>query len=157
MGSNQIIASSTSSKADFDFLEGKWKVHNRRLNGGAWIEFEAELHMRKTLNGFGNIENYFTVIDGKPFEGQAVRLFNPDSKLWTVFWMDTNNLEIDKNPVIGSFENCVGRLYSNNKETTLLYQWDATNAKKPKWSQATSEDGGITWNWNWEMVLTKIK
>ena len=31
-GDLKITASSTSSPSDFDFLVGKWKMHNRRLN-----------------------------------------------------------------------------------------------------------------------------
>jgi hypothetical protein len=31
-GELKITASATSSASDFDFLVGKWKMHNRRLN-----------------------------------------------------------------------------------------------------------------------------
>jgi hypothetical protein len=31
-GELKITASPTSSQSDFDFLVGKWKMHNRRLN-----------------------------------------------------------------------------------------------------------------------------
>jgi hypothetical protein len=31
-GDLKITASATSSRNDFDFLVGKWKMHNRRLN-----------------------------------------------------------------------------------------------------------------------------
>jgi len=52
-----IKPSTTSSENDFDFLQGKWKVHNRKLkskltNSYEWTEFEAELHMKKKLNEF---------------------------------------------------------------------------------------------------------
>ncbi len=53
----------SSSANDFDFLEGKWKVHNRKLkerlaNCSEWNEFPSVLHMRKVLIGLGNVENY---------------------------------------------------------------------------------------------------
>ncbi|MBL0355901.1 MAG: DUF1579 family protein [Chitinophagaceae bacterium] len=155
-----IKSSTTSSQNDFDFLVGKWKVNNRRLKNDEWVEFESELHMRKTIGGLGNVENYYATFDGKPFEGQAVRLFNPTTKLWTVYWMDSTNATMDEHPVTGSFENNIGKLYANDtvdgKPVVVLYQWDATNPEHPKWSQATSEDNGKTWSWNWEMILTKI-
>ena len=80
----KIQPSTTSSHDDFNFLEGKWKVHNRKLktrlnNCTEWIEFESELHMRKTLNGFGNVENYYATFDGQAFEGMAIRLFDPQN------------------------------------------------------------------------------
>jgi hypothetical protein len=154
-----IKSSATSSKNDFDFLVGIWKVHNRRLKNNEWVEFESELHMRKTLGGLGNVENYYATFDGKPFEGKAIRLFNPATKLWTVYWMDSNNATMDEHPVTGSFENNIGKLYANDtvngKPVVILYQWDATNPEHPKWSQASSVDDGKTWEWNWEMYLTR--
>jgi hypothetical protein len=44
-GNLQITASATSSANDFDFLVGKWKMHNRHLNKRLencqeWTEFD---------------------------------------------------------------------------------------------------------------------
>lgn len=161
-----ITSSLTSSQSDFDFLQGKWKVQNRKLkvrlnNSNEWEEFESELHMRKALNGMGNVENYFASFDGKPFEGLAVRLFNPETRLWTIYWMDTNGMRMDQHPVTGSFEKGIGKFYAHDtfdgKEILVIYQWDATNLNQPIWSQAFSVDEGKTWEWNWEMKLTKIQ
>ncbi|MEQ1799247.1 MAG: hypothetical protein ABL872_14935 [Lacibacter sp.] len=160
-----IQPSATSSQNDFDFLEGKWKVHNRKLktrlnNSNEWAEFESELHMRKTLAGTGNVENYYAVFDGKPFEGMAIRLFNAKTKLWTIYWVDNNGATMDEHPVTGSFEKGLGKFYANDvfneKEIVVLYQWDTAKPDYPKWSQAFSTDNGKTWEWNWEMTLTKI-
>ena len=161
-----ILPSATSSQTDFDFLEGKWKVQNRKLktrlsNSNEWSEFESEIHMRKTLNGLGNVENYYAMFDGKPFEGQAVRLFNPETKLWTIYWMDSGNSVMDQHPVTGSFDKGVGKFYArdifNGQPIVVLYQWDVTNPLHPKWSQAFSPDDGKTWEWNWEMILTRMQ
>jgi hypothetical protein len=59
-GELEITASASSSQTDFDFLVGKWKLHNRRLkkrleNCTDWIEFESTVEMNKVLNGIGNI------------------------------------------------------------------------------------------------------
>ena len=139
-----ITSSLTSSQSDFDFLQGKWKVQNRKLkvrlnNSNEWEEFESELHMRKALNGMGNVENYFASFDGKPFEGLAVRLFNPETRLWTIYWMDTNGMRMDQHPVTGSFENGIGKFYANDtfdgKAILMIYQWNVTNPTQPIWSQ----------------------
>ncbi len=131
-----------SSENDFDFLSGKWKVHNRKLKtrlagNHEWIEFKSELHMRKTLNSFGNVENYYASFDGKSFEGMAIRLFNPLTKLWTIYWIDSNNCSMDEHPVTGSFENRVGKFYTNDMYNgipiVMLFQWDATNPEHPEW------------------------
>lgn len=162
----EIKPSTTSSASDFDFLQGKWKVHNRKLKtrlagSSEWNEFESELHMRKTLNGMGNVENYYASFDGKPFEGMAIRLFNDTTKLWTIYWVDSNGCTMDEHPVTGSFENGLGKFYAhdvfNNKPIIVLYQWENLYPGQPKWSQAFSPDNGHTWEWNWEMMLTRIE
>ena len=116
--------------------------------------------MRKTLNGFGNVENYYATFDGQAFEGMAIRLFDPQTKLWTVYWIDTSNPAMDEHPVTGSFDQGLGKLYANGnlngKDIVVLYQWNAQNPRHPVWSQAFSENNGETWEWNWEMILTKI-
>ncbi|MES2772694.1 MAG: hypothetical protein V4722_00825 [Bacteroidota bacterium] len=164
-GKLKIVPSKTSSQNDFDFLEGKWKVQNRKLttlfsNSDDWTTFESELHMRKALRGISNVENFYAELNGKPYEGMAIRLYNPQTKLWSVYWTDSNGGTMDEHPVTGSFENGVGRLYTkdsfNGKAIIVLYQWDATDPQHPKWSQALSDDNGKTWEWNWEMVLTRI-
>jgi len=161
----KIQPSATSSQNDFDFLQGKWRVHNRKLkvrlnNSNEWDEFESELHMRKALNGMGNVENYYASFEGKLFEGLAVRLFKPETRLWTIYWMDTNGMRMDQHPVTGSFENGIGKFYAQDtfdgKEILVIYQWDATYPKQPIWSQAFSIDNGKTWEWNWEMRLSEI-
>ncbi|MEO8515807.1 MAG: hypothetical protein ABI426_03640 [Flavobacterium sp.] len=161
-----IKPSITSSENDFDFLQGKWKVHNRMLtsrlnNSDEWIEFDSELHMKKMLKGFGNLENFYSENNCKPFEGMAIRLFNKETKLWKIYWIDSNGMTMDEKPVTGSFENKVGKFYTNDTfnemPIVVLYQWDATNPEHPKWSQAFSNDNGKTWEWNWKMELTKIE
>jgi hypothetical protein len=77
-----ITASPGSSKHDFDFYEGKWKLRNKKLktrlnNCTEWEVFESTQEMYRVLNGLGNIDNYLATFDGVPFEGMSVRLFNP--------------------------------------------------------------------------------
>src|SRR6185369_4021960 len=81
-----ISPSETSSPDDFDFLIGKWRVHNRKLNKrlagcDEWTEFEALGECQKILNGFGNSDFFKTDFDGKPFEGRTFRIFNPETRL----------------------------------------------------------------------------
>ena len=164
-GELNIIPSPTSSKNDFDFLTGHWTVHNRklktRLNGCTdWMEFGASQEMFKVLNGAGNIDFFRSESDGQPFEGMTLRLFNPQTKLWSIYWADSNLVTLDK-PVAGSFENNIGRFYSkdvfNDKEILVTFCWDASHHDKPVWSQAFSDDNGKTWEWNWYMYFDRIK
>jgi len=160
-----ITPSITSSKHDFDFFEGKWKLHNKKLKSRLthcteWIEFESTQEMYIVLNGIGNIDNFLATFDGHPFEGMTIRLFNPKTKLWSIYWADSNEGKLDP-PVLGSFENNVGHFITkdkfNDKNILVVFRWDARIKDKPVWSQAFSEDNGKTWEWNWYMYMTRIK
>lgn len=160
-----IKPTSSSSKHDFDFFEGKWKLHNKKLksrlsNCNEWIEFESTQEMYRILNGIGNIDNFLATFDKQPFEGMTVRLFNPKTKLWSIYWADSNEGKLDP-PVVGSFENNVGHFFTKDmlkgKKVVLVFRWDARDKENPVWSQALSDDNGITWEWNWYMYMSKIK
>jgi hypothetical protein len=162
----RIIPSKTSSKNDFDFFNGKWALHNRVLKVTAegskeWKEFAATQEMHIILRGIGNIDNFIAVRDGQPFEGMTLRLFNPQTKLWSLYWADSNNGILYLPPVVGSFESNVGHFFSQDdvkgKKLITVYRWDARNPDKPIWSQATSDDNGKTWEWNWFMYMSKVK
>jgi hypothetical protein len=155
-GELEIRASANSSQNDFDFLVGKWvlkdkKLKSRLTNSSEWIEFESTVEMRKLLNGIGNMDIYKTMVDGKPFEGIALRLFNPKTKLWSIYWADSNVGVMDP-PVVGSFEGNIGKFYCkdkfNGKDIVVLFLWDKTDPNNPVWSQAFSPDNGKTWEVN---------
>ena len=159
-----ITASPTSSKHDFDFYEGKWKLHNRKLktrlnNCTEWTEFESTQEMYRVLNGIGNIDNYLATFDGVPFEGMSVRLFNPKTKLWSIYWADSIEGKLDP-PVVGSFENNVAHFFTrnilNDKKILIVFRWDVRDKENPVWSQAFSADNGKTWEWNWYMYFTRL-
>jgi len=160
-----ITASDSSSKNDFDFFKGKSNIINKKLKTRLskcteWIEFPSTQEMYTILNGIGNIDNFLATFDGEPFEGMTVRLFNPLTRLWSIYWSDSNTGVLDK-PVVGSFENNVGHFFSKdtyeNKDVIQVFRWDARDEKNPVWSQAMSDDKGKTWEWNWYMFMTKVK
>ena len=96
-GDLAIAASLTSSKHDFDFFEGKWLLRNKKLKTRLnqcteWIEFESTQEMYRILKGIGNIDNFLAEFDGEPFEGMTVRLFKPTTKLWSIYWVDSNSI-----------------------------------------------------------------
>ena len=155
-GELDISASATSSQNDFDFLVGKWllkdkKLKSRLTGSNEWIEFESTVEMRKLLNGIGNMDIYRTTFDGKPFEGIAIRLFNPKTKLWSIYWADSNVGVMDP-PVVGSFEGTIGKFYCKDKfkgkDIVVAFIWDKTDPVNPVWSQAFSPDNGKTWEVN---------
>lgn len=165
-GELEITPSGTSSKNDFDFLTGKWKMVNSRLksrltNSNEWEEFESmDENFGMILNGIGNMDIYKATFDGRPFEGLTLRLFNPTTKLWSLYWVASTTGVLDP-PVVGSFEGNVGSFYCKDvyagKPVVVMFRWDKTDPDNPVWSQAFSPDNGITWEWNWTNTSHRIK
>jgi hypothetical protein len=163
-GNLLIKASPTSSRSDFDFLVGKWKMHHRRLNKRLenckdWTEFESTDSNYKILSGTADMDILSTTqmpgLKGKLFEGATLRLFDPKTRLWRLYWVASNVGVLDP-PVVGSFENNVGHFFAkdtfNGKNIIMVFRWDVRDKEHPVWSQAFSPDNGKTWEWNWYNV-----
>ncbi|MEP6676982.1 MAG: hypothetical protein ABJA78_17600 [Ferruginibacter sp.] len=159
-----ITASATSSKHDFDFLNGNHIVQHKKLksrltNNNEWIEFKGTHSQELILNGVGNVEQQKMIdTEGNPIEGAAIRLFNLQTKLWNIYWADSQNGKLDP-PVVGSFENKIAHFFNrdifDDKQILVVFRWDAREANTPVWSQAFSDDNGRTWEWNWYMHFSK--
>jgi hypothetical protein len=164
-GALAIQASATSSEHDFDFLIGDWKLQNRKLKSrlarsDEWTSFESMVTMHQILGGMGNIDKYTELVSGKPYEGVALRLFNAKTKLWNIYWADSNSGALDP-PVVGSFANKVGHFFTRDtykgQNIIVVFRWDVRNPQRPIWSQAFSADEGKTWEWNSINVSERIK
>jgi hypothetical protein len=159
----KIEPSASSSANDFDFLFGKWNIRNRKLktrlkNSDEWFEFASKDDVMPVLNGFGNVGMYEAMFSDKPFDGFTLRLFNPETKLWSIYWADSNAVTLDT-PVTGSFDGNTGYFYTRDhwQGTPIImkFRWDRTDPNHPVWSQAFSTDEGQTWEWNWYMYFTR--
>ena len=145
-----ITASESSSKHDFDFLAGGWKIRNRKLKEplagcDEWDEFEATQNLRQILQGFGNFDIFSTEFDGKPFEGFTLRLFDPQTRLWTIYWADNNGVNGGK---VGSFDGDTGEFFARDvfggKNIIVKFHWNKRCLEAPIWSAAFSVDEGQT-------------
>jgi hypothetical protein len=152
-----ITASASSSKHDFDFLVGGWKIRNRKLKDPLsgrveWNEFDATQNLHPILQGFGNYDIFSAEFDGKPFEGFTLRLFDPQTRLWTIYWADSNMVKLDGGKV-GSFNGDIGEFFGRDslagKDIIVKFHWDKRHPEAPVWSAAFSADKGQTWEWNW--------
>jgi hypothetical protein len=161
-----ITASPTSSQHDFEFFVGKWKMKNRHLNARLanckeYTEFESEVQDSSGLRGMGNFDLVTRRLDdGKVYEGRTVRTFDPQTRLWRLYWMDSNGGPLDP-PVIGSFNNGIGLFFCKDfqvgKPVIIVFKWDITNPQRPRWSQAFSDDNGKTWEWNYTNTSYRIE
>src|SRR5258705_13691453 len=100
-----IITPATDGARDFDFLTGRWKVHNRRLRerlkgSTQWDEFEASCVARPILGGAGN-EDELRTSYWKDFVGMSFRLYDAAARRWSIYWADNRRRVMDP-PVVAS-------------------------------------------------------
>ncbi len=94
---------------DFDFYFGAWQISNRKrvdpLTEGddEWIEFDAVSVAQPIVGGLGNVDTYSAPdFPGRPgFEGFTLRLFDPKTGLWRIWWASSYAPGQFDEPVVG--------------------------------------------------------
>jgi hypothetical protein len=150
------------SAHDFDFLMGRWNVHNRyrreRLAGSdEWDEFESR-SVARPLAGLGNQDEFRTDYGGG-FVGMSFRFFDPAKDQWAIYWADTRRPgELDP-PVRGSFSGEEGVFEGadvlDGRPIRVRFTWSRVDTPTPRWEQEFSDDEGRTWESNWVMEFAR--
>ena len=150
---------------DFDFLQGNWRVHHKRLkerlaNNHEWIEFEGTCSMRPLMDGYGNVDDNVMNMPEGAYKGVGLRAYDPKTGLWAIWWVDSRmpHNPLDP-PVKGTFVNGVGTFYSDDtlrgKTIRVRYTWSNITTDSARWEQAFSPDAGKTWEVNWVMDFVR--
>lgn len=161
-----ITASPTSSNKDFDYLIGKWTMKNKHLNARLanckeYTEFESSVEDHAGLEGNGNFDVVRRKLDnGTVYEGRTIRTFDPQTKLWRLYWTDSNGGPLDP-PQLGSFTDGIGLFFAKDyqvgRPVIVVFRWDKRDPEHPLWSQAFSDDNGKTWEWNYTNTSYRAK
>jgi hypothetical protein len=150
-------------RADFDFLIGRWDVQHRRLRerlkgSTSWEEFAGTSIARPLLGGLGNIDENIMERAGGRMEGMTVRLYDPLSQQWSLYWADSVNVVLQP-PMIGGFVQGHGEFYDQElfegRAIFCRFIWSDITATACRWEQAFSADGGTSWETNWIMEFTR--
>lgn len=150
-------------RSDFDFLVGNWKVrHSRlqkRLEGDtAWDVFDGTCAMRTMLDGLGNMDDNVIHLPDGAYSAASIRAFNPDMRLWSIWWLDARKPDIDE-PVRGSFVDGIGTFlgedFFNGKPILVRFLWSEISQGSARWEQAFSPDNGESWETNWIMEFQR--
>lgn len=149
---------------DFDFQIGSWQVRHRRLKerlAGCteWDEFDGTSDMRPILGGDGNVEDNVLHIPGGTYRAIALRSYDRAQDSWAIWWLDARSPHALDVPVIGRFDDGIGRFYADDtlggRPIRLRFIWSRTDTASPRWEQAMSADGGTSWETNWTMDFTR--
>ncbi|GAA2306845.1 hypothetical protein GCM10010149_65860 [Nonomuraea roseoviolacea subsp. roseoviolacea] len=147
---------------DFDFLIGTWDVRNRRLVGrltgsDQWEEFPGRSTCSRHFDGAANVDEI--VFPTMGFSGLTVRIFDPATELWSIYWANSARGVLGLPPVVGRFEGDRGEFHADDEHegtpVRCRFVWLVQGPDSCRWEQAFSADGEQTWETNWTMDLTR--
>ena len=143
---------------DFDFELGSWKIHLKRLmhpltGSTTWVEFDGTSVTRKVWDGRSQIEEFEVAGPNGKIEGLTLRLYNPQSHQWSLYWANSKEGTIGGPPNVGEFKNGRGEFYCqdtfNGRAILIRYVWSDIKPNSAHFEQSYSTDGGKTWEANW--------
>ena len=166
----QPAAAVRDGSHDFDFLKGTWLMHNRRLKqrlagSHEWAEFDSTDENRPLPGGLGNEDVFRTDFFKKGFVGLTVRIYDPATGLWSLYWSDNISYGSLNPPQVGKFDGNVGIFDChdtfNGKPVIIRYTWtvldkDVKDGKVvAHFEQSFSPDDGKTWEVNFANDLIR--
>ncbi|HEY0817644.1 MAG TPA: DUF1579 domain-containing protein [Rhizobacter sp.] len=151
--------------ADFDFILGDWRVQHRRLDARlagcqTWTSFSGRSSTRRTLGGFGNVEDNLLHLPEGEVRALAMRAYDPATQAWSIWWLDGRRPHQLDVPVTGRFTDGVGLFHAEDtldgRPIRVRFTWRANPGGHPTWEQAFSPDAGASWETNWTMTFQRL-
>jgi len=151
---------------DFDFELGSWKIHLKRrqhpLTGSnSWVEFDGTSVTRKVWEGRSQIEEFEVDSPTGHLEGLTLRLYNPQTRQWSLYWANSKDGTMGGPPNVGEFKDGRGEFYCqdtyNGRVIYIRYVWSGITANSAHFEQSFSPDGGKTWEVNWVTDQTRVQ
>jgi hypothetical protein len=101
---------------DFDFELGSWKIHLKRLlhpltGSNTWVEFDGTSVTRKVWDGRSQNEEFEVDTPTGHIEGLTLRLYNPQTHQWSLYWANAKDGTMGGPPNVGEFKNGRGEFY----------------------------------------------
>ncbi|ABF41174.1 hypothetical protein Acid345_2173 [Candidatus Koribacter versatilis Ellin345] len=150
---------------DFDFEFGTWHGHLKRLlkplsGSSEWKEYDGGFTVGKLWNGRANIAELQMTNGGTKIEGVSLRLFDPKTRQWTLWWANLHDGVLDEKPLAGCFQNGRGEFFGqtvlDGKWVMVRFEFSGLSDTAEHVEQAFSTDGK-TWETNWTGDFTKEK
>ena len=160
-----VLPASHDGSHDFDWIFGTWKATLRRLvkpltGSTTWVDFEGRQLSKPIWGGKANLDEF--IVDspgaGVKIEGTALRLYDPASQQWRIYWASSKRGIVDP-PVIGRFANGRGEFFGmdelDGRAILVRYVWSNITPNSAHFEQSFSPDGGKTWEVNWISDVTR--
>jgi len=162
---SQTALAERDGQHDFDTLIGSWKIHLKRrqhplAGSNTWVEFDGTVVARKVWDGRAELEEF--EVDGSTghMESLALRLYNPKTHQWSLYWATSKGGAIAGPPQVGEFKDGRGEFFCqdtlNGRVILIRWVWSNMTTNSPHFEQSFSDDGGKTWEVNWITNQTRV-
>jgi hypothetical protein len=159
-------AAAPDGSHDFDFLIGDWKAHVRRLperlvGSSQWIDYDGISRHKKILDSNANFEEFEVNgrEKGQHIKAQTLRLYNPDTRQWSIYLLDVDKGSLPLPPMVGEFTGRRGEFYDQEeykgRAIYVRYVWTDISPTSAHMEQSFSGDGGKSWEVNWICELSR--
>jgi hypothetical protein len=144
----------TGTMYDFEYFTGGWTIKQHRLKkrgvgSTEWDDFPATLCMSPYLDGMITVDELY--VPTKGWAGLTLRAFNLAKHQWSIYWISSNDGELDT-PVLGGFDGNRGEFYGkdqdNGRPVKVRFKWNKLDHDHARWEQAFSYDNH-SWETNW--------
>jgi hypothetical protein len=161
-GSQQAVR---DGQHDFDFYFGTWKSHLSQLQhpltgSTTWVEFDGTIVTRKIWDGRANLDEFEAEGPAGHIEGLTLRLYNPQTHQWSLYWANSKAGTLGGPPTVGEFKNGRGEFFCqdtlNDRDILVRYVWSDITPNSAHFEQSYSDDGGKTWEVNWISPMTRM-
>ncbi|MES2403533.1 MAG: hypothetical protein V4567_04230 [Pseudomonadota bacterium] len=147
----------TGGVHDFDyFMDSGWTTYQHRIK----TEGDGKLHTDNLvgylcalpyLDGTATVDELY--FPAKRTAGLTLRLFNPKTRQWSIYWVSSTDNVLDANPVVGGFKGNRGLFYGTDTDTAgrtikVRFIWTLIDHDHARWEQAIAHDDG-KWVTNW--------
>jgi hypothetical protein len=142
---------------NFDFLVGTWQTTQRKMvkplsGNDEWETTTGTLTSQSMFDGAANVDE--VDLPGFGFRGISLRLLDPATQEWSIYWVNSRDGQLVLPPVVGRFDaQGVGEFVSDEDwhgtPIRVRYRWSGITATTARWEQAFSTDQGETWETNW--------
>jgi hypothetical protein len=158
------VLSADPGQHDFDWDIGTWETHQRRLlhpltGSTTWVDYRGTDVVRRIWGGRANVGVIEADGPAGHIELLGVRLYNPKSHLWSIYFANsaTGTLSV---PSVGGFKNGHGEFYDaetfNGRPILVRFSISDITANSVRFDQAFSADWGKTWELNFIVPETRV-
>lgn len=157
------LAQDPSGARDFDWEIGAWEAQVRvrapLSEEAAWTEFRGTSIVHAFADGRANLVELDVANGELRIEGVSLRLYNPETRQWSLNFASMRDDGQLTPPVYGGFVGGRGVFYGQDtvdgRVVLVRFVISDVSASSARFVQSYSADGGQTWTDNWIAVDTR--